>query len=351
MYSTCLFCHGSLGRNDVIEAFPVGRRLAFDERKGRLWVVCGHCARWNLTPLEERWEAIEECERRFRATRLRTSTDNIGLARLPAGLDLIRIGEPLFPEMAAWRYGSRLRARRLRAGLAAGVGAVAAVAAAPMLAPAFGAVSLGGLVVGSVLGAPLMIAPGMILMDVKDTVQWERVVTRVRRDDGTVLTVRAKHAHASAFYLEGNDSALSLRLVHDGGADRLDGDPAMRTGARLLARANWLGAWRGLVRHAVSRIEALGDAPTFLMSTAERFSRFKGRRFFAPYRRIGVLNLAPVERLAFEMALHDQSERRALDGELDALADAWKEAEEIAAIADNLLIPESADDWFRRARG
>ena len=31
MYSTCLFCHGDLGKNAAIEHFPVGRRLAFDE--------------------------------------------------------------------------------------------------------------------------------------------------------------------------------------------------------------------------------------------------------------------------------------------------------------------------------
>ena len=30
MYSTCLFCHSQLGANDIVEHFPVGRRLAFD---------------------------------------------------------------------------------------------------------------------------------------------------------------------------------------------------------------------------------------------------------------------------------------------------------------------------------
>lgn len=60
MYSTCLFCSEDLGSNEAIEHFPVGRRLAFDAAKGRLWVVCRKCERWNLTPLEERWEAIED---------------------------------------------------------------------------------------------------------------------------------------------------------------------------------------------------------------------------------------------------------------------------------------------------
>src|SRR5439155_17344040 len=81
MYTTCLFCHSDLGANYFLPTFPVGRRLAFDPKKGRLWVVCTRCGRWNLTPLEERWEAIDDCERLFRGTRLRMSTDNIGLAR------------------------------------------------------------------------------------------------------------------------------------------------------------------------------------------------------------------------------------------------------------------------------
>ena len=71
MYSTCIFCHAGLGTNEAIEHFPVGRRLAFDAARGRLWVVCRSCERWNLTPLEERWEAIEEGERLFSNTKLR----------------------------------------------------------------------------------------------------------------------------------------------------------------------------------------------------------------------------------------------------------------------------------------
>jgi hypothetical protein len=50
MYSTCLFCHQALGANEAIEAFPVGRRLVFDQQRGRLWVVCRKCQKWNLSP-------------------------------------------------------------------------------------------------------------------------------------------------------------------------------------------------------------------------------------------------------------------------------------------------------------
>ena len=134
MYTTCLFCNADLGRNEVIEHFPVGRRLAFDAAKGRLWVVCRKCERWNLTPLEERWEAIEEAERLFSQTRLRVSTDNIGLAKLREGLVLVRIGSALRPEMAAWRYGDQFGRRRNRHLLLTGAG-VAAVAGLVVLGP------------------------------------------------------------------------------------------------------------------------------------------------------------------------------------------------------------------------
>src|SRR5688572_32096240 len=122
MYSTCLFCNENLGKNEVVEHFPIGRRLAFDAAKGRLWVVCRSCERWNLTPVEERWGAIEECERQFSETRVRVSTDNIGLAKLREGLELVRIGSALRPEMAAWRYGDQFGRRRRKHLIYTGVG-------------------------------------------------------------------------------------------------------------------------------------------------------------------------------------------------------------------------------------
>src|SRR5829696_6237805 len=140
MYSTCLFCQASLGKNEAIEHFQVGRRLAFDAAKGRLWVVCRKCARWNLTPLEERWEAIEECERAFSSTRMRVSTDNVGLARLSEGLELVRIGKPQRPEFAAWRYGDDFGRRHRRYVAYTGIAAVAV---------------LGKYVAGPILGSTL----------------------------------------------------------------------------------------------------------------------------------------------------------------------------------------------------
>ena len=103
MYNTCTFCYAPLGHNEVLETFTVSRRVAFDPAKGCVWAVCPDCARWNLVPIEERWEVVEECERRFRKTSLRYSSGSIGLAWLGGNAELIRVGPALRPEIAAWR--------------------------------------------------------------------------------------------------------------------------------------------------------------------------------------------------------------------------------------------------------
>ena len=56
-------------------------------------------------------------------------------------------------------------------------------------------------------------------------------------------------------------------------------------------------------------------------------------------------------RLALEMALHEEQERRALEGELWRLEQAWREAEEIAAISDDLLLPEGVVDFVGEQGG
>ena len=64
----------------------------------------------------------------------------------------------------------------------------------------------------------------------------------------------------------------------------------------------------------------------------------------------GLLALPVSVRLAIEMALHEDQERRALEGELAELEQAWREAEEIGAIADSLLLPAWIDDAMKRLR-
>jgi hypothetical protein len=91
------------------------------------------------------------------------------------------------------------------------------------------------------------------------------------------------------------------------------------------------------VRTAVSRIERHGDAAGYLASVS-LLGEARGRVMSTlnSWRQLGALRLDPAERLALEMAMHEETERRALEGELALLAAAWREAEEIAAIADEL---------------
>ncbi len=339
MYATCLFCHSHLGRNESIEHFPVGRRLAFDAAKGRLWVICTHCGRWNLSPLDERWEAIEECERAFRDTRVRVATGNVGLARLPERVELVRIGAPLRPEFAAWRYGSRFTHRRLRTQVAVGATAVAAGAAAvslaPLLAPALamGAISI---VVVPGVTTTLGAVPVVGALAARDYLLHDRVIARVARGR-RVLTVRARHMKDADFHVTGGEP--SLRLPHDGGWVHCYGAEAMRVAGVLLAGANRFGAGAAQVQRAVARIEDAGDASSFLQR-ASRMGEWRGGRVVSLlnlYRNLGALHLSSTECLALEMAVHEESERAALDGELAALEQAWREAEYIASIADDLL--------------
>ena len=330
MYRTCLFCHTDLGTNEVIEPFPVGRRLAFDAAKGRLWVVCRKCERWNLTPLEERWEAIEECERRFRDTRLRVSTDNIGLARLREGLELVRVGEPQRPEFAAWRYGDQFGCRRRRALLIAGasLGAVGALVAGGVVA----GVGIGGfgwtiwnLARNAVTGSP------------------DAVLARVPLEDGGKLAVKRKSL--SRFSLVGRPANDEWHLVmhRKHVTTEWTGQRAKRVVSMLLPKVNRFGATKSQVSSAVERIERAGDPARFLGTIV----RDPSRPLIAPS---GFLGLTPEDRVAFEMALHEESERRAMEGELTLLESAWKEAEEIAGIADDMFLPKGAEEFLAKHR-
>lgn len=327
MYVTCMFCNRSLGTNQVVETFPVGRRLAFDARRGRLWVVCGRCERWNLSPLEERWEAVEDLERLFRGTRIRVSSENVGLARHPEGLELVRIGEPLRPEFAAWRYGDQFGRRRRKAVLY-GVGGAVVV----------GGVVVGGMATGAIGGALLGQSGNFVSLFVNG-----RTLAKVRAPDGTVL--KLKNPDLQKARIETGDQGWGLVLMKGKREHRFSGEEARRAAGVVVSRINRSGAGRDAVQDAVRKLDDLGSPEEVLRAAAaERSGKGKAKA--------GLLAKAPAPtRLAVEMALHEEEERRALDGELWLLERRWKEAEEIAAISDGLLLPEGADDFVERHRG
>lgn len=331
MYRTCLFCNSDLGANEAVEHFPVGRRLAYDAAKGRLWVVCRKCERWNLTPLEERWEAIEDCERLFRSTRLRVATDNVGLAKLGEGTELVRIGEPLRPEFAAWRYGDQFGRRRVRSFAYAGVGLVAV-----------GAVVAGGAVAGASIGS----FGWLIGRAVSGILQGNAgtVVARVASGDDPLIEVQRGHLAETTIDV-GSDATLAITVRHRSGQRRFEGREAERVAALLMPQVNRFGGSRSVVSDAVSAIEADGGSEAYVARLA-RLARVttqppakvpKKWAWANDIPKKGLFGLNPADRIALEMALHEEAERRALAGELAELEHAWRSAEEIAAIADNLL--------------
>lgn len=344
MYATCLFCNKPLGHNESIEHFPVGRRLAFDSAKGRLWVVCSACERWNLSPLEERWEAIEEAERSYRGTRLRAATDQIGLARLRDGTELVRIGEPLRPEFAAWRYGDQFGRRRRRQLLIAGAGI-----------GAIGAVVAGGVAAGASIGGFGWLLAQMARAAVKGNPR--AVVARIRTDDSQLLQVRLGHLSETTIET-GFTAPIAIDVRHEHGRRRFEGPEAMRIAASLMPKVNRYGGTKQTVAEAVTALDE-GQGSEGYIEGIVRLAPKITRRPIKPVRRLsfttdipeyGLFGLSRVQRLAFEMALHEEAERRAMHGELAELERAWRDAEEIAHIADNLLVPSSVGDRIEQLR-
>ena len=344
MYTACMFCQKPLGSNEVIETFPVGRRLAFDAARGRLWVVCRKCERWNLTPLEERWEAVEDCERLYRGTRIRASTENIGLARHPEGLELVRIGKPPRGEFAAWRYGDQF-GRRMRRHVMMLAGSVAwgfGVAEIPLLVA---------------LGSPSLAIPLVAWLYLR-TVAKARVGPGeadpggdetglgARRKGDEVVRFRRRDMRSLRVLSPDREPGFAVQ-VRIGLRRRLFvGEDARRVAVALLPMLNYAGGSRGDVKDAVGVIESRGDPNRFLAQIANK------RNYQPSWRRESgyVTDMFKPTRLALEMALHEEQERRALAGELWLLERAWREAEEIAAISDKLLLPESVRRFMEEER-
>jgi hypothetical protein len=356
MYRSCIFCSAPLGSNDSIERFPVGRSLAFDREKGRLWAVCPRCARWNLAPIEERWEAIEEAERLFRDTRLRVQRESIGLAKLRDGSRLIRVGEALAGELAAWRYGRELRRRRNRAKMV-----LTAQAFGPLLVTA-----------GAVVAAPVLVSLTLVTDILRPQLDQLAAYRRARR-----LAYRVNPEHSPtgrAIHLQWRELALariavdidgclavellmeSPDLPHGREPVVLTGPAAASVAARALVKINGDGARERDLRVVLDQIASLGGTEPVLRELATwrptlevpgtveqhpfgRLLAFRAPPVRARDLRTGradAISSNPIASLALEMVVHEETERRALDGELAMLEAMWREAEEIAAIADRL---------------
>jgi hypothetical protein len=303
-------------------------------------VVCRSCGQWNLTPLEERWEAIEECERLYRDTPRRASTNEIGIATIPDALDLIRIGRPQRPELVAWRYGDRLLRRRRR------------VQWAGATVGAFGAAGVAGAAMSVAPVGLLMIAMAPILGVYGSMFGWLGPMTAAKRNMRGVLHTAGIDIGLMESLISGSEMTLVRADNADGWAMRvvlplrqidIDGSRAYRVLGLLLPKIAIWGASRRDVDTAVGMLDSAVDPAKHIARTVDRICR-------EGYAMSDIGAIPAGLRLSLEMASQEEAERRALEGELAELEAAWRRAEEVAEIADSMLLPASVSAFIERHR-
>jgi hypothetical protein len=278
------------------------------------------------------------------------ATDEIGLARLKEGLELVRIGEPQRPEMAAWRYGDQF-GRRRREFVGKIVVGAAVVGGVFVAGPMLGMISIGGLTAGNLISSAYQLYRSRRIVTRVPTVFTDRVPVTIAQLANTLLTWRHEDDRWE-IEIPRRSLSLSRRLFAEMGdpretheMTRLRDVAAERALRLLLPHVNAGGGSRSDVSHAVDLIEHTPDVERLVRNFAMHHG--SGLRSRDPMR----LSKLPVHaRLALEMSVHEESERRALEGELHVLAAAWKEAEEIASIADDMFLPETVDSELARLK-
>jgi len=324
MYTTCAFCSGVLGGDGGPTGLAIGRRFAFDPWKSRAWVICTKCGRWNLTPLDTRLDTIAALERLAGNGRVAANTPQVSLVRAGA-YDVVRVGQPPRIEYATWRYGERLKARereRLK-----------------IIVPAT-LVVVGGMVafnaaVGGAMGGMVGNVPTMVNAIYTGVVGNRKVAIEppVCARCGSVLTLRAKHVReARLTHTSGSDLALLLHCPRckslGAQIEGQDAEAALRAG---LTYANLKKGKKLRKRAEVAAVavERTGGAEAFIRQTTRREPLVK--------------TLEPTDALAIEMAVDEAAELHELERQ-------WRQAEEIAEIADGLLPDRGVEEELKRLK-
>jgi hypothetical protein len=249
--------------------------------------------------------------------------------------------------MAAWRYGDQFGRRRRRHYLIAG-GVLLAGATVVVAGPMLGIVGAGA------------ISPMTNLLTTGSNLYRANKKIIVPGPDGR--TLRTRVADVDRVKMELLDGQLAMHVPVAWaksspwrfGGDReivtLIGDDAVRAAGALLPRVNSAGGSSEQVQRAVDIVEEV-STPAELFARAARDLQSRGASGWGnPRKRSGLKRLPVATRLALEMATHEESERRALEGELYLLEEAWQQAEEVAAIADDMFLPASVDRELARLR-
>lgn len=312
MLTTCFSCHQPFPLNTTLEHFPISRRVAFDPERGRLWAICSACSRWTLAPFESRWEAVEELERLVQDdARLLGGTDRISL--LAAGdVEIVRVGKATLREESWWRYGQELSRRRKRArGLIRRGKVFHAIGALLVAGIPYWGTGQWWLDAARYRRFGRDAWPGPLLCTVCG-----EATEGIRFEEAPALRLRPSEHHV----LELGYTCPTCRE----GVLEIEGVAAEHTLRRILAHRNFAGGDEGSVYAAMDLVDRHDDPREALKAAASD----------------GVVlrTLSDRGALALEIALNTDVERRLLSMELTALERRWKEEEEIAAIADDLLL-------------
>jgi hypothetical protein len=324
MYRTCAFCNAALRGDGGPSGLGVGRRIAFDEWRSRLWVVCPACARWNLAPLDDRLERIEAVARAARDGQVVAASPQVALIHWQ-GYELVRVGKPPRVELAGWRYGERLRAReRERARVVV-----------PLTVAAVGLGIAANVAVGGSFG--------VFIWNFGRVADWAYVALlgnrRVTLAEpllceacGSVMHLRARHVqHGRLTHEARADIALLLRCPSCGGEGALltgaDAAHALRRGLTFLNAGR---AARRRAETAAREVDRAGGPEGLIRDASQGAATLR--------------SLRPERRLALEIAVDELAEVTELERQ-------WIEAEQIAEIADGMLstTPE-LEDHLRRLK-
>ena len=324
MYADCAFCAGSLGGDGGPSGLAVGRRFAFDPWKSRAWVICARCGRWNLTPLDTRLDAIGALERMAGAGRVAANTPQVSLIRVGA-YDVVRVGQPPRIEYATWRYGERLKARE-REKLKIIVPATIVVVGGMV---AFNA-AVGGAMGGMVGNIPALVNSIYIGVVGNRKISIEPPICA---RCGTVLTLRAKHVQDARLTRSAQaDLALLLNCPRCRSLGAQIEGPEAETALRAGLTYTNLKKGKKLKKKAesaASAVERSGGPEEFIRQTTKR--------------EVLVKSLEAGEALAIEMAVDEAAELHELERQ-------WRQAEEVAEIADGLLPDQGVEARLRQIK-
>ncbi len=273
-------------------------------------MVCPRCSRWNLTPFDDRLERIDAVARAASQGRIAASTQQVALIRWER-YDLVRVGKPPRVELATWRYGERLRNRQrermkvvvpltvaaiglgIAANVAAGGGFGVVVWNVHRLADRFYVWLVGGRKV-QLIEPPICAHCGTLMQLRARHVQYARIVPDRHAEMAVLLS--CPKCRQEGTQLTGTDAIQVLRQ----GLTYMNLDKGGRRRAEDAAR----------------EVDQAGGADQLVRDIARR--------------ELPLRSLRAERGLALEMAVDERAEVEELERQ-------WKEAEEIADIADGTL--------------